>query len=332
MSSPPLHRIDAPPLGRQVVFGRRRPSEEQRRNAVRLNRYVRSLEEPPSPVDYSMNALAALRDVFLNDELGDCVVAAGHHIQGIATGNAGDLWLPTHEQIVADYSAIGGYVPGQPETDQGCDMQIALRYWTERGFDNGTKLLGWLAVDAANVTLVKQAIFLFQHLFLGAEMPDSWVNPFPEKDGFVWDLAGPPNPNNGHAFCAFGYSDEGVFVDSWGMGGLVTWPAFARYLSGAARGECYVMLTPDQIAKGRTTSPAGFEWSSLVADFKAMGGHVPLSADTERALEARSGSGVTLAQAQAWAASGLENVRGTLTRTQAANLVSKGLANGWPKD
>ena len=83
--------------------------------------------------------------------LGDCVIAGGYHVEAVWTGNAGQLFTATDAQIVADYGAIGGYVPGDPSTDNGCDEQTAFNYWTKTGFANGTTLAGWLAVDAARL-------------------------------------------------------------------------------------------------------------------------------------------------------------------------------------
>ena len=58
-----------------------------------------ALPAVPSSVDYSGPAAKSLVNVFQNDSLGDCVIAAGAHILGTETGNAGDLFIPTGAQI-----------------------------------------------------------------------------------------------------------------------------------------------------------------------------------------------------------------------------------------
>jgi hypothetical protein len=142
----PLKQLFAPHLNRKVKMGRRHPVALGPR--LYLKKYLRlPLPKAPASCDYSKPAITVLREVLLNDQLGDCVIAAGYHFVATATGNAGDLFKVTDGQVTADYSAIGGYVPGRPSTDNGCDEITALNYWTEHGFADRTKLLGWLAVD-----------------------------------------------------------------------------------------------------------------------------------------------------------------------------------------
>ena len=146
----------------------------------KLSRYLRAtLPLPPDSCDYSSSAAQSLRNIYGNDSLGDCVIASAHHVQGTATGNAGSIVVASDAQIVADYSAIGGYVPGQPDSDQGCDEVTALNFYCSTGWrTNGTKGLGWLLVDATNAQEVKQAIYLFEHLIICEELPDASVSPF----------------------------------------------------------------------------------------------------------------------------------------------------------
>jgi len=269
----PLKEVFAPHLKRNVKLGRKRPVARCPRLSFK-NYLPKALPPPPATVNYAGPAASVLGLVYLNDQLGDCVIAGAYHIVGVETGNAGDLFTATDAQITADYSAIGGYVPGNPNTDQGCDEQTALNYWTQTGFQNGTKLVGWMAVDATNQTEVMQALDLFENLYFGIELPDAWINPFPSASGFTWD-DGAPDPNNGHCVMGVGYTSAGVQIDTWGLIGTMTWAAISHLCSSAGGGELYVMLTPDQLAKGQAKAPNGFAWADLLADFAAMGGNVP---------------------------------------------------------
>jgi hypothetical protein len=275
----------------------------------KLRNYARLgvLPAPPTVCDYSTPAASCLANVFDNDSLGCCVISGAYHIVGVETGNAGTLFTATDAQIIADYSAIGGYVPGDPSTDGGCDEVTAQNFWMANGFADGTKLLGWLAVDATNTLEVQQACYLFENLYFGIELPDAWITPFPSANGFVWD-AGPPNPNNGHCIMGLGYSDAGVLIDSWGMIGTITWAALAALCVPAAGGSLSVWITPDQLAKGQTKAPNGFAWDDLIADFGAMGGTLPSPGPAPIPVPPgppTPGTAPTLADAQAWAAAGL---------------------------
>jgi len=269
----PLKEIFAPHLNRSVKMGRRRPVAFGPR--LFLRNYL-DAELPPVPptCDFSKPAASALSNLYLNDKLGDCVIAAGYHVVGVETGNAKNLFTAADKQIVADYGAIGGYVPGNPNTDNGCDEVTALNYWTERGFADKTKSLGWLAINPTNRQEVTAAQYLFENLFFAMELPDEWIDPVPEGPGFTWDVAGPSVPENGHAVAGVGYSAEGVLIDSWGLIGTLTWDAIATYCSEANGGGLYAMLTPDQLEKAQTKAPNGIDWSALIQDFNTMGGKV----------------------------------------------------------
>ena len=113
-----------------------------------------------------------------------------------------------------------------------------------------------------------------ENVYFGVELPDEWISPMPSSSGFVWDLAGAPDQNNGHCFVGVGYTAQGVQIDTWGMIGTITWAAIAKYATTAGEGELYTVLGPDGIAKATKKAPNGFDWSQLVADFDSMGGNV----------------------------------------------------------
>jgi hypothetical protein len=205
------------------------------------------------------------------------VIAAIEHIEGVLTGNAGSKpLLYTNRQTTAFYAAACGYVPHDPNTDNGCDVQQTLAYWENNGAPSGSqhKIVGYLGVDPTNVTEFQTALWLFENLVFGVELPDEWINPFPSASGFVWDVAGPPDPDNGHCFPGCGYTAQGVTIATWAMTGLVTNAAVAQYAASAASGELYVVISQDQLNAASEIAPNGFDWDQLVADFQALGGTV----------------------------------------------------------
>lgn len=329
----PVKEVFAPHLNRKVKFGRKRPVTVGPH--LKLSRYLdlAKLPAPPPSMDYSPAASASLSNVMLNDAEGDCVIAAGYHITGVATGNAGDLYVPSDTEINADYSAVGGYVPGDPSTDNGCMVTDALNYWTSHGFSNGTKLLGWLAVDGTSPIEYKTALWLFENLDFGIELPDAWVNPFPSGPGFTWGKAGSADPNNGHSICGVGYTSSGVTVCSWGLLGLLTDAAIAAYATSRSGGELYVLLTPDQLLKGQSKAPNGFAWADLIADFDRLGGNVPmppLPTPQPTPSPAPPAAVVTLASAQSWMGSAFQGHH-LLSGSLAAKIAENALAQNWPK-
>ena len=349
----PLKSVFAPSLNRMIKFGRRRPVAVG--PTFRLANYLRaSLPAPPASCDYSPAAVRALAQMYGNDALGDCVIAGGYHIVGVETSNAGNAYIATEKQIEKDYGAIGGYVPGDPSTDQGCDEVTAMNYWQEHGFADGTRPLGWLALDPSDVTEVMQALHLFENCMFGVELPDGWVNPFPSASGFTWDVAGSPDPDNGHCYIGCGYDARGIKISTWGMLGTTTWAAVKQYCAAKANGQLLFMITPDQLTKGQAKAPNGVAWTDLIADFDSMGGHVPVPAPAPAptppapvppapvppapkpptpappAPVPPAPTVVTLAQAIGWAIGGLNPLRTVITKSQAATAVTQALTKDWP--
>jgi hypothetical protein len=77
-----------------------------------------------------------------------------------------------------------------------------------------------------------------------------------------WNVAWPPVPTNGHCVVGVGYTPNGVTISTWGMLGLKTDAATAKYPTTISAGELYAV-----------GPSAGFD-SQLVADFASMGGNV----------------------------------------------------------
>jgi hypothetical protein len=274
MRTSPVKTIHHPTTGRNVRFGRTRPVARGPR--LNLGNYLtRKLPAPPPSADYSAPAATALANVYENDTLGDCVIAGMAHVVGVLTAGAGNEFVFNDDQITTLYSAIGGYVPNDPSTDQGCDEVTALNYWENNGAPAGeNQIAGWLAVNGNDPVEFRTALWLFENLYFGIELPDAWVNPMPSAPGFVWDAAGPPDQNNGHCVVGVGYTSEGVTIDTWGMLGLITNAAIAKYATPHAHGDLYTVISQEAISKASQKAPNGFDWSQLVADFDSMGGKV----------------------------------------------------------
>ena len=255
----------------QFKLGRNRPPIKR---MMRLHDYrtTAPLPTPPPSCSYASKAGPSLSQMYLNDELGDCVIAGLAHLVGVFTGNAG---LPpaifSPEAITSLYSAIGGYVPGVASTDNGCDERTAMAYMQRTGFPAGNhQITGWVSIDGTDPHRVRTALWLFENLLFGVELPDEWVDPGPDKPGWTWDVAGPANPDNGHCFVGVGYTPEAIQIDTWGMIGNLTNQAVAAYATAGGAGELYAIISPEVIARATAKSPSGFDWAQLQADFAAF--------------------------------------------------------------
>jgi hypothetical protein len=353
-----LKIINDPTRNRTLKMGRTRPVPGAIKLSLKdyLNKMV--LPAPPSTIDYSAKAMTALSDIFCNDRLGCCVISGGYHIVGVTTGNAGTEFTASDTQIVDDYSAITGYNPADPSSDQGTNEADALAFWHKTGFRDGTKLLGYVSVDSNSPTEVMTALWLFENLMFGLALPDAWISPFPSESGFVWDVAGAPDESNGHCIIATGFDAKGVQIDSWGMLGTVTWAAVKKYCAAKAGGQLFALLTPDQLAKGQAKAPNGVAWDQLIKDFDSLGGKVPEApapeptpapapapaptpAPTPDPAPApvpppappnpAPSATITLAEAIEWATSGfIPSSPNVMNKAQATTIVKKALTKSWP--
>ena len=270
----PLKVLSHPITGQKFKMGRRRPIARGPRFSLK-NYLMRDMPPPPASIDYSASAAAFLSQILGNDTLGDCTAAGAFHTGGVLLGNASAPIPYTTDNVIAFYSATTGYIPGDEATDQGGDEQTVLNYWRQTGLlPNQHQIAGWLGVNGADQTEVMTAVWLMENVYFGVELPDEWINPFPSASGFIWDVAGDPDQNNGHCFVGVGYNAQGVQIDTWGMIGTITWAAIAKYATTEGQGELYTVLGPDGIAKATAKAPSGFDWSQLAADFDSMGGNV----------------------------------------------------------
>lgn len=261
-----------PVTGHTFKLGRT-PSPPMRH--LRLARYLKGadLREPPQVCHYSPLAEHGLAMALGNDKVGDCTAAAAAHLIDVWRGNSGQLApIVTQDETVTFYSRATGYQPGNAATDRGGDLASVMTKWRDGGFfpDGAAKIAGWAAVDAGNPHEVKAAIWLFEGLYMGAGLPDAWLNPPPDATWFIWGVAGAPDQNNGHCTAAVGYNGVGVQIDTWGMIGTVRWDALAKYWGGAAQGELYALLSPDAISRATRKAANGFDLPALTADLGSL--------------------------------------------------------------
>jgi hypothetical protein len=263
-----LHPVTQQPL----YFGRRKPIFQVPH--LKLANYISisSIASPPAACDYiGGRAAPAMKKIYLNNVLSCCVISMMGHGEAVITANNPDLPVSvyTDTQITSVYSAVGGYVPGNPSTDNGCLLTDALHYWTSTGMPDGHKIAGYVGIDATNPEEVRTAINLFEVTTAGLELPDAWLQTI--ADGATWGIAGDPDPSNGHCIESSKYGKDGPVFDTWGDEITVTDGAMTKYASKLAMGEFYAVISQDIINRGTKKSPSGFDWEQLVANANALG-------------------------------------------------------------
>jgi hypothetical protein len=198
--------------------------------------------------------------MMLNDQLGDCAVAApAHFLQAVTANVSAEVTIPDAAVLEA-YKAISGY-NGDPSTDTGCVLLDVLKYWRKVGI-GGHKIVAFVAVNRRDPAELKIALNLFGGLIAGLELPVSC------RRQKVWAVArgadGEPGSWGGHAVAIEAYTRARQTCITWGLKQPMTWGFWAGYAD-----EAYAVLTPEWIA-ACGTSPSGFNLAQLEADLAAL--------------------------------------------------------------
>src|SRR6185312_5832457 len=234
-----------------MKLGKKPPRHDHR--TLRLCAYLAS--ELPAPllcVDWTKPLPADLGEM-RNDQIGDCAEAGPGHLIQTWTGNRGDMLTVSDEAIVAAYSAITGYNPSDPATDQGSVLLDVLNFWRQTGI-GGHRIGAYAAVNHTDVNEIKIACDLFGGLLTGVALPTTAQG----EIGATWqDTSGEPGSWGGHCMALVGYDADGLTFITWGKRQRATWAWWAKYAD-----EAYALISTDWV-DGTAEAPSGFDAAQL---------------------------------------------------------------------
>jgi hypothetical protein len=227
---------------------------------------TKALPSPPKTADWTRG----VKDwgQFLNDQLGDCTVAAAIHALQVFSLNASTELTFTDVDALKYYEAWCGYDPSNPLSDQGGIELDVLNSWKNQELA-GHALKAFAAVNPKDPVEVRTAISLFGGIYIGLSLPSSaqnevggtwtseaWYDPFDSKyRAGSW---------GGHAVFVPYYDADGPVCVTWGGLQRMTWAFWAAYVD-----EAYALLSPDFL-RANGTDPAGFDMAALEADLAAI--------------------------------------------------------------
>lgn len=230
--------------------------------------YIQAVPAAPPVVDWTKSVPAY--GMLCNDKLSCCVIAGMMHLAMQQRAAAGlRVVMPTQAEVIAAYSAIGGYVPGDPGTDNGCVMLDAMNYWRKNGLVfGGVKhvITAFASVKLHQEPLEASAVWLFGGGLDGLDLPvaaqgaSDWKTP-PNLRG-----RNAPGSWGGHCVDVAGVNTPGRFLKP------VTWGATMPEDQGFREVYCvesYVVFTPEWI-EANLSAPCGFNADQLMQDLKAL--------------------------------------------------------------
>ena len=243
-----------------MVFKLGKKSKRVDARTFKLSRYfLGNLPPVPAAVDWSGKVPSW--GMMLNDSIGDCTCAGAGHAEMCWTSNAGTEFIPADAQILNAYEAIGGYNPGDPSTDQGCDMLSALNFWRNSGIA-GRTITAYAEVDPKNRQQVMASVAFFGGLYIGVNLPQSAMDA--TNSNQVWSNTTDTNILGGHCVLIVAYNSSGPVCVTWGQLQQMTWDWFQTYCD-----EAYCPMSPDWIGLSGT-APSGFNLPQLSQDLQAL--------------------------------------------------------------
>jgi len=219
-----------------------------------------ALPLPPPTADWTRNITGW--GMMMNDQLGDCTIAGvGHAIQVWTANNGGIVTVPD-PTIENYYQTWDGYVPGNPNTDNGGVELDVLNDWQKSDF-SGHKLMAFTDPKPSNLVEIRQSIALFGGVYIGLALPVT------AQRQDVWDVVprgganAKPGSWGGHCVFVPKYDEKGFTCVTWGQLKTMTLAFWKKYCD-----EAHTLLGQDWLtAQG---SPSGFDLAQLQADLRAI--------------------------------------------------------------
>ena len=154
-----------------------------------------------------------------NDTVGDCVFAGGDHETMLWNADGGRQVPFTAQTAISDYSAVTGYNPNDPNSDQGTNVRDALKYRQSIGLldANGARhtIGAYVALEAGQWPQLLEALYAFDAVGIGFNFPDYAMDQF--NQGLAWRCQPGGTIQGGHYVPVVGRPGPSrVKVVTWG--------------------------------------------------------------------------------------------------------------------
>lgn len=234
-----------------------------------LYRNYRGAALPPIPKSFGHQSLVSNWGMLGNDTVGDCVIAGADHETMLWTEEGSSESSFTTANAISDYSAITGYNPNDPNTDQGTDVRIALKYRQNTGMIDVSgsrhKIAAYLLLDQSNLlNELLEATYLFSAVGIGINFPASAMDQF--NNGQPWSVVQGSQIEGGHYVPVVGYDGAYIYCVTWGQVQKMSVDFLTTYCE-----EAWAVLSQEFI-NGKGVSPEGFNLAQLQADLAAISG------------------------------------------------------------
>lgn len=233
---------------------------------LRLRDYLDTSILPKPPKSFGHEDLVpGAWNMLGNDSYGDCVWAGAAHETMLWNAEAGKQIVFSDQAVLSDYTAVTGFSQGDPNSDQGTDMQVAASYRRKTGVVDagGTRhqVAAYLAITPGDVEEHKLALYLFGAVGIGIRFPGYAMDQF--NEGKPWTRHLFYSIEGGHYIPLVARRGGRFVCVTWGREQPMTDAFFKKF-----NDESVAYVSLETLKDGRSLE--GFNAAQLQADLEAL--------------------------------------------------------------
>ena len=200
----------------------------------RTFRLARLIAKALPPITYpfdvdSQYSFLTDTNMYKNDTYGDCVIAGRAHQTLRLEANQQKILISINDQDVTTE-----YFKESNGQDSGLNILESLNEWRKTGWLAGGKtytIYAYAQIEVSNQTEVEDALFLFNGIYAGVNLPVSAQAQTGE--GKIWDVDNSPNGEpgswGGHCTYIVALNETGPVCVTWGAKQQMTWAFWFKY-------------------------------------------------------------------------------------------------------
>jgi hypothetical protein len=200
----------------------------------------------------------------VRDGAGDCAFAGPFHAEMLWNAVGGREVNIDADCTLAAYSAVTGFVPGDPSTDNGSDIATVAEYWRTTGLTDADGKVHKIDayVELHGLRELLYGMYLFDCVGIGVSFPMEWMQAF--QQGGTWEALPQATIEGGHFILGVGWVSGYIDTITWGRQQLLS-PAGWRQLGSMS----VAYLSRERIlASGRDLN--GLNLDQLLADLEEL--------------------------------------------------------------
>jgi hypothetical protein len=238
-----------------------------RKDAVKLKLrdYLTPSLLPTPPKTFGHETTIQQWQMLGNDAYGDCVWAGAGHETMLWNAEANRTVAFNDRVVLTDYSAVTGFDPLDPSSDQGTDMQVAASYRRKTGVLDAQlkrhQIAAYLAITPGDVQEHLLALYLFGAVGIGLKFPSYAMDQF--NAGKPWTRHLFYNIEGGHYVPLCARRNGRFSCVTWGKLQPMSDAFFKKF-----NDESVAYISLEMLTNGK--SPEGFDAAQLQADLAQL--------------------------------------------------------------